>query len=256
MNTGKSGMWMRRLVYSAGVLAAGLIPLLTGWHAVADDTGGKADEKAITCDGVRYEVYVSPSPAEPGAALTFSIEARDAGTNQYLRINRAAWYFNPTTVTNYKAYLADPTEPKPQPDQIVVNPAPPGIIAALPSVSGNAPNQVGAYDVLVEVETLLADGSTLSTCAPPQLIFSAYMQVFTTPSADFEAKDYISDNQYQLPAGDWVPLFGFNMRYNEQDPAPRALTKLIFTIKADPNQGGTTSPTEQDFQEFALFRFP
>ncbi|HOK91105.1 MAG TPA: hypothetical protein PK379_13860, partial [Candidatus Hydrogenedentes bacterium] len=28
------------------------------------------------------------------------------------------------------------------------------------------------------------------------------------------------------------------------------------TLKADPNQGGTTAPREQDFQEFALFRFP
>ena len=256
MNKHHGGMWMRIIVRGVWTLAACAAVWQTGPGAAADDGASKADEKAITCDGVRYEVRVSPSPAEPGAALTFSIEARDAGTNQYLRINRAAWYFNPTTVANYKVYLADPTKPKPQPDRIVTNPAPPGVIAALPSATGNAPNQVGAYDVLVEVQTVLADGVTVSTCAPPTLIFASYMQVFTTPAADFEAKDYISGNQYMLPAGDWIPLFGFNMKYNKQDPAPRALTKLIFTLKADPNQGGTTAPTEQDFQEFALFRFP
>jgi len=94
-------------------------------------------------------------------------------------------------------------------------------------------------------------GNTYVDCPPvgqPPIYKSDYIIVREgeqVPSASFEAKDLIPNGQGVVPLNDWLPLFRFNMKYNPDQPAPRALTQLYYKLE------GTLEP--EDILEFGLF---
>jgi PKD repeat protein len=209
---------------------------------------------AQVCSGVSWELTISPKPVKPATAFTMSIFATEVGTGTALRVNSASYYYKLATVRAYRLWQANPvTNAKPAADSFALNTAlPPDAVAPLPAAPGTS-ETAGYYPVLVEATCLMPDGTTLVTCAVPPLEYPEYLQVFDTPSATFEAKDYTTPGQPLVAAGDWVPLFGFNMKYPDGNPAQRALTKLRFGLTAPP--GGTSPPTEDMFRDFALFKF-
>ncbi len=55
------------------------------------------------------------------------------------------------------------------------------------------------------------------------------------PAADFALEGQVRDQEALLPLHDWMPLFRFTMSYDPENPAPRSLSRLIFSLKNDAN---------------------
>ncbi len=202
---------------------------------------------ALSCNNpqgnVNWELSVVPNPVKPATQFSLGLSAFDAASSAELRVNRAAYYYKAATVAKYKLWLQDSlTYAKPNADNVSINLAQPlDAVIALPLVSDTS-ETAGFYDVFVEA-TCLRNGASV-VCGPLQ--FVEYLQVFDTPTASFEVKDYTVAGQAVIPAGDWTPLFGFNMKYPSGNVAPRVLTKLIFEFA-----GGLTPDM---FRDFALFK--
>ena len=199
---------------------------------------------AVTECGVDWELTIVPNPVKPSTTFSIGLTAYDSVSGNQLRINSAKYYYKKATTDDYRDWQADQVNnPKPLPDNVVVNTLEPlTAVIPLPLVSDTSEATPAFYDVIVEA-TCLRNGADLN-CGP--INFDEYLQVFELPSASFEAKDYTVSGQAISSAGDWTPLFGFNMKYPESQYAPRALTKLIFEL--------TGEGTEDMFRDFALFK--
>ena len=89
----------------------------------------------------------------------------------------------------------------------------------------------GVYTVQLRVtyENQLPDGTSTRT-----QLRNAYITVGTVPTATMDIQDAIGNNNLDgtalLPLSDWAPLFCIKMSYPEDQPAPRVLTRLLFSI--------------------------
>ncbi|MCP4642097.1 MAG: PKD domain-containing protein, partial [bacterium] len=115
-------------------------------------------------------------------------------------------------------------------------------------------NDDGTYDVTLTVT--FSDASTDSETREVVVGTGEEQQ----PTASFLFEDRIRNEQCLLPLNDWVPVLRWNMLWdNEDEPAPRLLTRMEFHIKPDPIAGDrlydfSSSLHPWDILEFAIFR--
>ncbi|HPO13326.1 MAG TPA: PKD domain-containing protein [Candidatus Hydrogenedentes bacterium] len=80
------------------------------------------------------------------------------------------------------------------------------------------------------------------------------------PPAEFKVESKIKDKESLVPLNDWVPLINFTMGYPADNPAPRLLSKLVYTLRPDEREpetlhyGNQAGPFFSDILEFGLFK--
>ena len=80
-----------------------------------------------------------------------------------------------------------------------------------------------------------------------------------TPVANITFTSQIRDKECLVPLTDWAPLFSMNLNYSADNPAPRVLRTLTYTVRPDQrkpkdlNYGNLSGPDVTDILEFGLF---
>ncbi|HOH52241.1 MAG TPA: hypothetical protein PLI98_16025, partial [Candidatus Hydrogenedentes bacterium] len=202
---------------------------------------------------VSVELSVSPRPVAPGAEFVLLTRAYSGPDRSPVRIERARYWYVKEDVDAYRAWLADRTKIKPESNANAQNLTPPGTIADIEPVRRSIATG-GDYDVIVEAVIVMPD-NTEQICL---LDLPEAINVAETSAADLTIEEFITDGAALVPLNDWVPLFGFNIKWAGDDPAPRALTRLTYRLKADPvsmaDRGyvNNIAPQESDYLIFAL----
>lgn len=109
----------------------------------------------------------------------------------------------------------------------------------------------------VGLRVFIVDGNNQGWCPAPQnvgdpTLFEGAVTVLESSnnnSASFTVEDAVLDGTAVLPNNDWLPLAYINLAYPSNSPAPRALSRLSFTLVSD---GGDLR--QSDIQEFGIFR--
>ena len=201
----------------AGLLAGSVVPAQAG------------------CGDVRWQVIISPQPAAPNTNFQIQLKAFRVSDNIPLRIDSAAFYFKPDTLTAYR------NAKSPQPDKFATNPTPAPTVSDIDPATGCQLAAAGKTDLIFEATVRADDGVTTFFCVQD---LKQQIETADPKPCKFEAKDYIVDTAGLLPLNDWAPIFGFNMSYSPESAAVRALTYLDFTLTGGSN--------ESDWLEFAL----
>lgn len=231
-----------------------LLASAAGNAALAGVLAGSLAPAQLTCADIRLDLSISPNPVAPGGRFQLLTRAYRQADGVPVRIERARYYYIRETMQAYRDWQRDPVaNAKPQPNLTATNQTPAPTVADLPIVTGSIADG-GDYDIVVEAVIVMSDGSQ-QVCV---LDLAEEINVAEPPAATLDIQEYIIDSAGLVPLNDWVPLFGFNIKWSGDEPAPRALTRLSFQLRGDPiatnvrNYRNWLSPEESDYLVFSL----
>lgn len=205
-----------------------------------------------TCDQLTLNFVADPTdgaaPLTVGFRLVYTMTG--FGANDMPNIKNITWYISSpsggtpgSTGFQWQYQVEQQYDPRVNPEQQVF-------------VIGGQGSQYfqtgGRYTIGMRIRLEDPNNSGDYRYCPVPLIYKEdyiiVRQESQIPQASFEVKDLITNGMGLVPLNDWVPLFYFNMKYNPDQPAPRTLTQLNYSL-----YDNTNNLEPEDILEFGLF---